>query len=134
MGKYCCFFDPQKDYTEKLLSDCCPCCGKSYDYVLKNKPSKIVNNGQEYTVLEAIGRGFCGATYLCEIQKRFKKERVLLKVIPVSLYDFFNKNFEEECQKHAEVSENTEHLVKINDAFDADILFGSDQILCHVAE
>ncbi len=134
MGKYCCFFDPQKDYTEKLLSDCCPCCGKSYDYVLKNKPSKIVNNGQEYTVLEAIGRGFYGATYLCEIQKRFKKERVLLKVIPVSLYDFFNKNFEEECQKHAEVSENTEHLVKINDAFDADILFGSDQILCHVAE
>lgn len=134
MGKYCCFFDPARDYKDKALTDLCPQCGRPYNYVLENMPTEIVNNTRIYTVIKAIGRGFYGATYLCEVQKRFKRENVLLKVTPVTLYSFFGKNFEAECNKHAEVSENTEHLVKIEDAFDAQVTFGTETILCHVAE
>ena len=85
MGKFCCFFDPERDYAEKSLDDKCPKCGRPYGYILTNKPTEIVNGQRAYTVLEAIGRGFYGATYLCEVQKRFRKERVLLKVTPVKL-------------------------------------------------
>lgn len=134
MGKYCCFFDPARDYSEKELTDVCPKCGRPYNFILEHMPTEIKNSTRIYTVKKAIGRGFYGATYLCEVQKRFKKENVLLKVTPVALYSFFGKNFEAECTKHAEVAENTEHLVKIEDAFNADVTFGAETIFCHVAE
>lgn len=136
MGKYCCFFDPAKDYEEKQLSDRCPKCGRTYGFILdtENMPKEIVTDSRKYSVVKSIGRGFYGATYLCEVQKRFKKEQVLLKVTPKKLYNFFGKNFEDECRKHAEVAENTEHLVKIEDAFDTSITFGNESMLCHVAE
>lgn len=71
MSCYCCFFDPQRDYKEKKLSDICPICGRRYDYVLKNAPQKIIdkNNNRTYEVLKSISRGFYGVTYLCEIKK-----------------------------------------------------------------
>lgn len=136
MGKYCCFFDPAKNYDERELTDKCPECGRTYGFVLEpeNMPREIVNGSRKYAVIEPIGRGFYGATYLCEVQKRFKKERVLLKVTPVELYSFFEKDFENECQKHAEVAENTEHIVKIEDAFDTSVSFGNANMMCHVAE
>ena len=134
MGKYCCFFDPRQDYQEKELTDCCPVCGRPYDFILTNMPESIVNGNVSYQVIKSIGRGFYGATYLCEVKKRFKKERVLLKIIPVNVYEFFQKDFDGECQRHAELSENTEHLVKISDAFDTTVQFGGQTIDCHVAE
>lgn len=136
MGKYCCFFDPRKDYTEKELTDVCPVCGKTYGFVLEhdNTPDEIHNNSEVYKVERPIGRGFYGATYLCERQTRLrKKQQVLLKVIPVKIYEVFGKNFYDECEKHAEVAEHTEHLVQILDAFDSDIIFGTESINCHVA-
>lgn len=134
MGKYCCFFHPQSDFKEKSLSDKCPICGKTYGYVLEEMPDIIENENKKYNIVRPIGRGFYGATYLCEVQKRFKKEQVLLKVIPVNLYDFFGKDFEEECNKHASVSEKTEHLVKIEDAFESNVSFGKELLKCYVAE
>lgn len=134
MGKYCCFFDPERDFSEKELTDTCPKCNRTYGYILENMPAEIRNNNINYRVIRAIGRGFYGATYLCEVQKRFKKKTVLLKVTPVLLYEFFGKSFEEECNKHAQVSENTEHLVKIEDAFEADVAFGDEKMKCHIAE
>lgn len=136
MSCYCCFFDPQRDYKEKKLSDICPICGRRYDYVLKNAPQKIIdkNNNRTYEVLKSISRGFYGVTYLCEIKKRFRIEKVLLKVIPKRVYDFFGKDFEQECRKHDEVARETEHLVKINDAFLSNICYGKENLECHVAE
>lgn len=58
----------------------------------------------------------------------------MLKVIPKRVYDIFDKDFEEECRKHDEVASETEHLVKINDAFLANICFGKEELECHVAE
>lgn len=136
MGSYCCFFDPQGDYKEKKLSDTCPICGRRYDYVLENAPQKIIdkNSNRTYEVIRSISRGFYGVTYLCEVKKRFRVENVLLKVIPKRVYDFFNKDFEQECRKHDEVARETEHLVKINDAFLANICYEKENLDCHVAE
>ncbi len=134
MGKYCCFFDPAEDYEEKSLDDCCPICHRPYGFVLKNIPQEICNHEKRYQVIKAVGRGFYGATYLCNIKKRFKTEQVLLKIIPVAVYNHFDKNFDDECVKHSKLAENTEHLVKINDAFDANVKFSSCDIYCHVAE
>ena len=134
MGKYCCFFDPMQDYQEKELTDCCPKCGRPYNFILENVPPIINNDNTQYRVVRPIGRGFYGATYLCEVKKRFKTEHVLLKIIPVGVYSFFHKDFYQECQRHAELSENTEHLVKISDAFDTIIDYDSVKIECHVAE
>ncbi len=134
MGKYCCFFDPMQDYQEKELTDCCPKCGRPYDYILKNIPSVICNGGTQYQVIRSIGRGFYGATYLCNVKKRFRTENILLKIIPVDVYSFFHKDFYAECQRHAELSEKTEHLVKISDAFDANVKFDECEITCHIAE
>lgn len=134
MGKYCCFFDPEEDYSEKNLYDQCPKCGRSYDFVLNNAPKTIQNGNVQYRVVNAIGRGFYGATFLCEIDKRFKTEKVLLKIIPKTVYTFFNKNFDEECKRHDAVASNTEHLVKINDAFETDVFFGDSCLSCYVEE
>jgi serine/threonine protein kinase len=127
MAKYCCFFCPNKDYSEKALSDFCPNCGKPYGYPLTNHPSSI----GEYLVTEARGRGFYAATYLCHRGKL--KRPYILKVSPVSIYKFFGKHFETECQIHLEVARGTEHIVPINDYFDTSINFGDNTIDCFVA-
>ena len=134
MGKYCCFFDPSKSYEDKRIDDLCPVCKRPYDYVLKNAPKTIVRDNLQYNVIKAVGRGFYGATYLCEVEKRFSVEKVLLKVVPVEVYSFFGKDFEEECRLHFKVAENTIHLVKIKDAFETNITFGDTTIECYVAE
>ena len=75
MGKYCCFFDPEKDYSEKELTDVCPVCGLPYNFILENMPSTINHNDMSYNVIRSIGRGFYGATYLCEIKKDSKRNK-----------------------------------------------------------
>ncbi len=134
MGKYCCFFDPQKSFEEKELTDLCPICGRPYNFPMLNYPDIINNGEQTYSVVKSLDRGFYGVTFLCEKKKRFDTENVLLKVIPKALYTFFGKDFESECYKHREVSKNTEHLVQIEDAFETDIVFGKETIACYVAE
>lgn len=100
----------------------------------EHMPVEINNNAENFKVEKSIGRGFYGATYLCTKETRLRrKQYVLLKVIPVKIYEYFNKDFYAECEKHAEVAENTEHLVKIENAFDSSIMFGDEVIDCHVA-
>ena len=127
MNKYCCFICPQRDYSDKSLTDNCPSCGKPYGFPLTNYPSSI----GEYVIEEARGRGFYSVTYLCHRGKL--KRPYILKVSPVSIYSFFGKNFEDECQIHSEVARDTEHIVQIIDYFDADLDFGDLSISCHVA-
>ncbi len=127
MGKYCCFLDPVKDYSEKSLNSLCPICNQPYGFPLKKCPPVIGG----YKVVEPIDRGFYGATYLCEIGRLRRK--VVLKVSSKAIYDFFNKNFEEECRIHEDVAKDTEHIVNIEDYFEETINFGSTPVFCHVA-
>lgn len=130
MSKYCCFFCPAKDYSEKDLDDTCPSCGRAYGFVLSSRPENI----RDYRITRDLGRGFYGAAYVAE-RGTFGKKYVL-KISPIDFYTFFSKpSFEEETNLHARLAENAVHVVGIDDRFDDDIEFSDEQrskIRCHV--
>ena len=127
-GKYCCFNCPGHDYSPKSLNETCSSCGRNYGFPLTDFPVRV----RDYTVVRPLGRGFYGATYL--VERGLLRRQVALKVVPKSLYAFFGKDFVKECQYHAEIADDTEHVVSINDRFDETVEFGSESIPCHVAE
>lgn len=128
-GKYCCFFCPAKDYSEKALDEPCSTCGRSFGFVLSEMPKTI----EQYRVTRDLGRGFYGAAYVAE-RGAFGKQYVL-KISPVEFYKFFGKaSFEEETRLHANLAKGAEHVVGIDDAFDAEVTFGDNKttLKCHV--
>lgn len=128
-GKYCCFFCPAKDYSEKALDEPCPTCGRSFGFVLTEMPKKI----GDYRITYKLGRGFYGAAYVAE-RGAFGKQYVL-KISPVDFYPFFAKaSFDEETRLHATLAKGAEHVVGIDDAFDAEVTFGdgTTTLKCHV--
>lgn len=128
-GKYCCFFCPEKDYSEKALDAPCPKCKRPYGFVLNEKPSTI----GAYRVTRPLGRGFYGAAYVAE-RGAFGKQYVL-KISPVDFYPFFGKaSFQEETRLHASLAKGAEHIVGIDDADDVDVTFGDGmtKLKCHM--
>jgi hypothetical protein len=84
--------------------------------------------------LRPLGRGFYAATYVAE-RKTGLRNKSVLKVTPKAFYEFFPKDFEQECLLHREVSEGTEHLVKIREMLlNVEVTFGDQSLPCHVAE
>jgi len=134
MAKYCCFFDPQKNYEEKELHDTCPVCGKKYDYPLMNAPKEIINGDKKYVIEKAIARGFYSATYKCSLTKTYGTQTRLIKIIPEQIYAYFGKDFNDECMAHARVAAGKEHIVAISDAFSADVQFGDNKLKCFIVE
>ena len=129
MDRYCCFWCPKEDRTRKTLQDKCPTCNRHYGFPLDSMPESI----RDYRVIEPIGRGFYGATYVVE-RGPFNR-RSVLKVLPRRIYEFFDaKDFEHECSVHAAVSSGSEHIVGILDMFEEDVSFGGEELRCHVAE
>lgn len=127
IGKYCCFLDPQYDKSEKSLESLCPKCGKPYGFPLLDFPEWIL----DYRVIKSKGRGFYAATFLCE--QGNLNQKYVLKVASQVAYEFFNKNFEDECITHMKVAADSEHIVPIRNYFDQIIKFDSIAIPCHVA-
>lgn len=129
MPSLCCFWDPKREYELRSLVDVCPDCGRAYGHPLTHPPEQI--NG--YGVVDVIDRGFYGAIYVAESGMLGQKS--VLKVVPRGVYDFFGKNFVEECTAHDELAKGTQHLVGIRDAFDADVRFRDEpeDLPCHVA-
>jgi hypothetical protein len=129
MSKYCCFFCPAKDYSEKRVEDKCPTCGRHYGFVLDQKPERI----GDYRISKDLGRGFYGAAYVAE---RGKYKKVVIKVSPVDFYAFFKKPpFEDETDLHANLAQSAEHVVGIDDSMDADVTFSDpagSTLRCHV--
>ncbi len=130
VGKYSCFWCPQRDFSDKQLEDRCPNCGRPYGFPLTHAPSTIA----EYAVLRPLSRGFYAATYLVE-KGDYVKTRCVLKVSPKKMYDVFSdKDFRLECQTHKRVADETLHLVKILNAFRYDVVFGDVTLDCFVSE
>ncbi|MDQ0080982.1 hypothetical protein J2W35_001319 [Variovorax boronicumulans] len=128
-GKYCCFFCPAKDYSEKALDEPCPICSRPYGFALSEMPKTI----GPYRVTRDLGRGFYGAAYVAE-RGSFGKQYVL-KISPIEFYSFFAKTpFQEETQLHATLAKGAEHVVGIDDAFDEEVTFGDGKttLKCHV--
>lgn len=128
MGHYCCFLCPGEEHTERTLDELCLECGHPYGLPLSNAPTSIGT----YRVVKPLSRGFYAATYVAE--RGPLQQKVVLKVSPKSVLSWFGKNFEEQCRRHAAVSEGTEHLVQIRDMFSADVTFNFHTMPCHVAE
>jgi serine/threonine protein kinase len=130
MGKYCCFFCPSNDYSEKSLNDHCPSCGRTYGFVLEKTPHKI----QNYEIISGLGRGFYGSTYIARAG-RFRK--VVVKVTPVEFYKFFKKpSFEIETERHNELAQNANHIIGIEDSFSSTVTFSDIEdtsIECYVS-
>ena len=113
--------------SEHDISDPCPKCKRPYSYPLDNAPSTI----RDFQIVEPLGRGFYAATYSATYGSLGTK--VVLKVTPRETYRRFNKDFDAESRLHLEVSQGTQHLAGIVDAFDSDVYFGDTVISCHVA-
>ncbi|MEN6549588.1 MAG: hypothetical protein ABFE07_26380, partial [Armatimonadia bacterium] len=82
-------------------------------------------------MVEAKARGFYSATYRCVYGSL--EQPYILKVSPVELYSFFQKDFAAECKTHSDVAQGTEHIVKIRDYFVELVDFGDIRIRCNVA-
>lgn len=129
MGKYCCFFCPTGDYSEKILDQPCANCGRKYGFPLFDAPKSI----KAFRIVKSLGRGFYAATFVAESGALNRKS--VLKVSPKEFFSFFNKDFSAECKTHAAAAEGTEHIVGIHDMLlDVDISFGDVVVPCHVAE
>jgi hypothetical protein len=128
MSKFCCFFCPEKDYTEKNLTDCCPKCGREYGFVLAKLPNEI----RDYNITAELGRGFYGAAYIAE--KGPFKRKYVIKISPTEFYSFFGKtSFKTETELHARLAENAHHVIGIEDRFDDNVIFADGStVYCHI--
>ena len=127
MGKYCCFVCPKTDYSERSLDTVCETCGRSLGFPLKHFPRKV----EQYSIIEPLTRGFYAGTFIAEFGKF--KEKCVLKIAPKHIYEFFKKDFEQECITHREVAAESEHVVNLTNMFDAQIGFGDITLDCHIA-
>lgn len=127
-GRYCCFFCPAKDYTEKSLDGKCPSCARPYGFPLSQAPREI----SDYRITKELGRGFYGAAYV-GVRDDFERQSVL-KISPVEFYSFFKKSpFQEETRLHARLARNAQHVVRIENATEETVVFGDGtELRCYV--
>ncbi|GGH03004.1 ORC-CDC6 family AAA ATPase [Pedobacter zeae] len=131
--KFSCFLHPKKDdYAEKSLDDKCPECNLPYGFpLLEDFMPEIIN---EYKIVQPLGRGFYGATYLAERDTKIRTKKVVLKIVPKKIYQLFEKDFYNECRTHVEAAIEADHIANVDDAFDEIIEFkNGENIDCYVA-
>ncbi len=127
MPSLCCFWCPSQDYSERTPNECCPSCGRPYELPLHDKPSQIEN----YKIKHAVSRGFYSVVYRAE--QLALGRVVVLKVVPTQVYEYFAKDWNEECREHARLGEGSTLVADITDKFDSDVSFGDSVLRCHVA-
>jgi hypothetical protein len=129
IGKFCCFTCPDYGQDLRRLSDRCPDCGREYGFPLTSVPASI----GEFDVVRSLGRGFYAATFVAKPRTGLNRALRVLKVSPVAMYEKFGKDFSAEASRHAEVAEGADHVVAVDDIFDAQIDFDDVTLACHVA-
>lgn len=127
MPSLCCFWCPAPDLKERAPGERCPTCGRAYEAPLQKLPSVIGS----YRVQEPVSRGFYSVVY--RAQQESLRRVVVLKVVPLRVYEFFKKDWARECEEHAAIAEGTPFVANITDQFNADVNFGGAVLPCHVA-
>lgn len=127
MPSLCCFWCPARDHNERAPDETCPSCGRYYDAPLRQPPAAV----GPYHVQEPVSRGFYSAVY--RATQVSLGRIVVLKIVPVSVYQFFRKDWTGECRQHAAIANGTPFVANITDQFDADVDFGGSVLSCHVA-
>ena len=127
MSSQCCFWCPTSNFDAREPGQGCPTCGREYEYPLLHPPTTI----GPYTVLEPISRGFYSATY--RARQESLDRTVVLKVVPVDVYEYFKKDWVRECREHAAIANGTPFVADITDQFTSPIDIGGLAVRCHVA-
>ncbi|WP_442845608.1 ORC-CDC6 family AAA ATPase [Leeuwenhoekiella sp. H156] len=127
MAKLGCFNCPEigHDNTRKL-DGICPTCGQKYGFPLDFFPEFI----DSYKVIKPLSRGFYGATYV--VKNELLDTEFVIKIIPKSIYELHNKDFQQECRDHAQLARGSQHIVGIT-AMGSDLIkFSNGQkVDCH---
>lgn len=127
-SNYRCFFCNYETKEPCSVESSC-LCGKTFNYVLENRPSQI---GQ-YKIEQEISRGFYGATFIA-LKGRRNQKRVL-KVIPKKFYAGREEKFDQEIDQHFRAAENSDFIAKIfEDPFEAEVVFGHTSVDCFCIE
>ena len=128
MPSYCCFTCPTYDYSEKTLDQLCPSCSRPFGLPVFSPPSLV----GRFRIIRPIARGFYAATYFAEYGAL--DQPCVLRITSKAIYDFFKKDFAEECKSHARIAKDSEHIVQIRDMFDDTLGFGNVNVDCHIAQ
>jgi hypothetical protein len=123
----CCFWCPATDHKERSPGELCPNCQRAYDSPLQNPPKRVGT----FSILEPISRGFYSAVY--RARQESLGRTVVLKVVPVAIYEFFKKDWTRECQEHAAIAEGTPFVANITEQFDDAVEIENSTVNCHVA-
>lgn len=127
MFEYACFQHPQE--KSNSLEDVCAKCGRAFRWPLDVLPETI--NGKE--VEASLGRGFYGAVY------RARRRRAsAIKVVPKAMYlpsqdGGYGKDFNEEADQHADLTDDPEanlHIAAFLDAGEEVLSFDGVEIDC----
>ncbi|SFO33171.1 hypothetical protein SAMN05428984_3416 [Sphingomonas sp. OK281] len=129
IGKFCCFTCPDYNQDIKRIDAACPDCGRQYDFPLVSSPTEIGN----FDVVQSLGRGFYAATFIAKPRTGLNRALRVLKVSPAAMYTKFGKDFSAEAERHAAVADGADHVVAVDDIFDAVIDFAGLSLPCHVA-
>jgi hypothetical protein len=123
----CCFWCPASDFRNREPGEKCATCGRAFEVPLQQPPSRVAS----FVIEEAISRGFYSAVY--RARQESLGRTVVLKIVPVSIYEYFKKDWSKECQEHAKIAEGTPFVANITDQFRATVTISSSPIECFVA-
>lgn len=130
MTNLTCFWHPKLGYHDLTNDDVCEDCDRTMGYPLQHAP---VSGLPDFEIIGSIDRGYYSATYVAK--EGILGQKVCLKVIPRAIYELRGKDFVRECRQHADVASGTRHLVNIQRAFDAEVMFEgeAEALPCHIA-
>lgn len=127
MASLCCFWCPAPDFQDRAVGDTCPTCGRLFEAPLQQPPTKV----GKFVIEEPISRGFYSAVY--RARQESLRRTVVLKIVPVALYQYFEKDWAAECEEHAAIAQGTPFVANILDNFDETVEVGGTSVPCHVA-
>lgn len=127
LASLCCFWCPAPDFKSRTPGETCPICKRPYEIPLSRGPRRVAR----FLVEEPISRGFYSAVY--RARQESLGRTVVLKVVPIRLYEFFKKDWQRECQEHAAIAGGTPFVADITEQFDENLEIDNSSIECHVA-
>lgn len=127
MPSLCCFWCPASDFQEREPGEKCPTCSRDFQAPLQSPPTRV----RTFRITEPLSRGFYSAAYRAEQESL--RRTVVLKIVPVAVYEHFKKDWEHECAEHASIAEGTPFVANIREQFTDTIEIDGTPLECHVA-
>jgi len=127
VASMCCFWCPASDFSNRAAGECCPKCGRLFEAPLEQPPTRI----GKFVIQEPLSRGFYSAVY--RAHQESLRRTVVIKLVPVAVYQHFKKDWDRECEEHAAIAEGTPFVANITEQFTQDVEVSGTTVLCHAA-